>query len=98
MPHTSRRQFAKALSVLPLAAAPSLLAQAAPEEPPASALAVALTEVVRAQSWAFLDDEDMRQIGKDLQEWVPAVERLRQFKLVNSDEPDFSFSSLTRRW
>jgi hypothetical protein len=98
MPHTSRRQFAKALSALPLAASTSLLAQAAPEEPPTSALAVALTGVVRAQSWAFLDDEEMSKIGKDLQEWVPAVERLRQFKLANSDEPDFSFSSLARRW
>ena len=94
MPRTSRRQFAKALAALPLVAVPGV----AQEEKPPSPLAGALLEVVRAQSGQHLDSEELARIEKDLKEWAPAVERLRQFKLTNADEPDFSFSSLTRRW
>lgn len=93
MPRTSRRQFAKAIAALPL-----LTIEAQGQETKPSPLAAALQEVVRAQSGQHLTAEELARIGKDLEEWVPAVERLRAFKLTNADEPDFSFSALTRRW
>ncbi len=93
MPRTSRRQFAKAIAALPL-----LAIEAQGQETKPSPLAGALTEIVRAQSGQHLTAEELARVGKDFEEWVPALERLRAFKLTNADEPDFSFSPLTRRW
>jgi hypothetical protein len=91
---TSRRQFAKSLAAagaaVPLVAA-DLLAQTDPKP-----LSKALTEVVKSQ-YALADDESER-VAATLQELATAVDRLRQFPLVNSDEPDFTFSALTKRW
>ena len=95
--HATRRQFAKTLTAAGAAIAVVDLNAQEKEQPP-NPLGLALAGVVRAQFGQHLSEDELTQIGKDLQEWVPAVERLRQFKLVNSDEPDFSFSSLTRRW
>jgi hypothetical protein len=39
----------------------------------------------------------MKRIEKDFQDYLPYLEPLRDFKLANSDEPDFTFTSLTRR-
>ena len=39
----------------------------------------------------------MKRIEKDFQDYMPYLERFRDFKLVNSDEPDFTFTSLTTR-
>ena len=66
MSRTSRRQFAKTVAVLPLAA----LAQTPPQRPE----------------------------EKVLREHAALVERLRAFPLKSSDEPDFTFSALTKRW
>ena len=96
MPRTSRRHFAKTLTVLPLAAV-DVFAQT-PEEKPPVPLGKALAEVVRAEFGNHLNDEELERIGKDFQDYVPLLERLRAFKLANSDEPDVTFSSLTRRW
>ncbi len=89
----SRRRFAKTLTAAAVGA-PLLVA----EEKPPSAIGTALTDVVRAQSGQFLDAADMQKIAKDLQDSAPLLERFRAFKLTNSDEPDFTFSSLARRW
>jgi hypothetical protein len=105
MTRTSRREFAKTLTAAGAAiAAGELVAQTPPMPapvqgpPPPSPLGKALKEVVRAQSGPYLSDDELERIGTDLQELMPLVERLRQFPLVNSDEPDVTFSALTRRW
>lgn len=79
--------------MLPLSA----LAQA-PPQPEKKALGTAMAEVVKAQHGKHLDDADLERIGATLQEHATLLERLRAFPLKNSDEPDFTFSSLTKRW
>lgn len=103
MTRTSRREFAKTLTAAGAAAivGSDLTAQtppAAPPPAPPSKLAEALTQVVRAQSGQYLSDDELERIGKDFQDLMPAIDRLRQFPLVNSDEPDITFSASTRRW
>ncbi|MBK5258164.1 MAG: hypothetical protein JJE51_01095 [Thermoanaerobaculia bacterium] len=92
MSRTSRRTFAKVVAAgavgLPLAAA----------ETKSSPLASAMTAVVKSQSGKHLTPAELDRIGKDLEEYAPYLESLREFKLVNSDEPDFTFASLVRRW
>jgi hypothetical protein len=83
MSRTSRRDFARALALT--GAALPLAAQAKPSEP--------MLQVVRARYGQHLDDADLERIGAALSEYAPAIERLRSFKLVNSDEPDFNARS-----
>lgn len=101
MSQTSRRKFAKSL-VIAGAAIPVLAqtpAAPAPEAPkPPSAFGKALTEVVRANYGKHLSAEELAQLDKDFQEYAPFVEKFREYKLVNSDEPDFTFASLVERW
>jgi hypothetical protein len=92
---TTRRQFAKTLTAT-IAAAP-LLAQDAKETPP-SPFGLALAGLVRAQYGQHLSEDELAQIGKDFQDYAPFVEGFRKFELKNSDEPDFTFHSLTDRW
>lgn len=66
MSRTSRRQFAKLLTLLPLAATELAAKVPRKRKPP----------------------EDLGAL----------VARLRRFPLVNADEPDVTFSSLTKRW
>ena len=94
MSRTSRRQFAKTVAALPLAA----LAQTPPPAPEEKPFAKAQTEVAKAQHGAHLDDADLARIGASLREQATLIERLRAFSLKNSDEPDFTFSVLTKRW
>ena len=91
---TTRRQFAKALTA---AVAASQISAQEKEAPP-SRFGLALTGMVRAQFGQFLSEDEMAQIGRDFQEYAPFVESLRKFELKNSDEPDFTFHSLTDRW
>jgi hypothetical protein len=109
MRKTSRRTFAATITAvgatLPFVT-PDLLGQTAPTPSPAPAppqpepspLAGAMTGVVKAEHGQFLSDEEMERIGKDFQESIPGLKRLRDVKLVNADEPDVSFSSLAKRW
>lgn len=91
---SSRRDFAKALAVAPLAA----LAQEQPESKPPSALGKAMTEVVRASYGRHLTPAELEGIGKLLDEYAPYIEEFRKFKLTNADEPDFTFRALEERW
>lgn len=93
MSRTSRRQFAKTLTLLPLAAT-ELVAQTPPEKP----LPRALAEVVKVQYRDHLGDDELQRVTATLQDQAALLERLRQFPLANSDEPDVTFSSLTKRW
>ena len=60
-----------------------------PAEEARAGVGSALTEVVRAEYGKFLSAEELERIGKDLQDYVPLLARLRAVKLVNADEPDF---------
>lgn len=99
MRKTSRRSFAATLTVagatLPFVTS-DLLAQTDAAKP--SALALALTEVVRAEYGQFLSKEEIERIGKDFQDSAAGLKRLRDVKLANADEPDVTFAALAKRW
>ena len=94
MSQFTRRNFAKALAAagaaLPIVSAEVQGAKASP-------LATELADVVRAQSGAFLDRDDMNRVRSDFKDYVPFLQTLRDVKLVNSDEPDFTFAPLVKR-
>jgi hypothetical protein len=98
MSRTSRRTFAK--SVAFAAAAFPVIAQTPPPAPPPppSPLGHALAGVVLAESGRHLTAGEFFDIEKDMNDAAGAYERLREFKLHNSDEPDFTFASGTKRW
>ncbi|MBA3712702.1 MAG: hypothetical protein H0W76_09670 [Pyrinomonadaceae bacterium] len=60
---------------------------------PPSPVAGAYTAVARARFGAQVTDEEMSRIERDLEGNVRSTERLRAFKLNNSDEPDFIFGA-----
>ncbi|HYI09228.1 MAG TPA: hypothetical protein VEK57_09155 [Thermoanaerobaculia bacterium] len=99
MSETSRRAFAKSLVAVG-AAAPLLIAQTSPAETPKppSPFAKALTEMTRANYGKHLSAEELERLDKDFQDYAPFVEKFREYKLVNADEPDFTFASLVERW
>ena len=89
---TARRSFLKSLALAPLAPA-ALPPQAAPPSaapPPAgdATVAEALTEAVRREFGAQLDDAELDAVKKELARNLESARRLRQAaKLVNADEP-----------
>lgn len=98
MSKTTRRSFAAAIAALPLVRT-DLLAQASqPSETKPSPLSEAFAEIVRAEYGRFVSDDEMERIGKEFQDYIPPLQRLRDVKLVNSDEPDFTFAPLAKRW
>jgi hypothetical protein len=104
---STRRDFARlcALSAaLPIAACRTPLPlpppEAAPEpapapaaEAPSSNLAAALTAVVSAQYGEFLDRGEMERVETNIGRMSALYHRLREFELVNSDEPDVIFTA-----
>lgn len=105
MSRTSRRVFAKTVAA---AAALPLIGHAQTPPPPQSGkppatesappkeeikpLAAAMTGVITAQYGAHLTPEEVREVEKDFNESMSGLDRLRQIPLVNSDEPDFTFT------
>lgn len=85
---TSRRSFAKALS-----AATALIAVDAHAETPPPAQA----ELVRAEFGQFLGNDELERIRKDFADSAPFLQKFREIKLKNSDEPDFTFEALAKR-
>jgi hypothetical protein len=63
----------------------------APQKP--SPVAEAYGEVARARFGEHLSPEQFESVKRDLEGNVRAAERLRAFKLQNSDEPDFVFGA-----
>lgn len=61
--------------------------------PPPSPLAVAYTEIARLRFGDNLNAEQLESVKRDLEGNVRTAERLRAFKLKNSDEPDFVFGA-----
>ena len=67
---------------------------APPQGPPKpSPVAEAYAEVARVRFGDRLSPEQLEAVKRDLEGNVRAAERLRAFKLQNSDEPDFVFSA-----
>lgn len=67
---------------------------AQPQGPPRpSPLAEAYGEVARLRFGERLSPEQLQAVVRDLEGNVRTAERLRAFKLKNSDEPDFSFEA-----
>ena len=94
MAGTSRRDFARAVAAATVVL-PTVATRAGDDTRPP--LASELADVVRAQSGAHLTPEEMERVRADFRDYVPLLERLRAFKLVNADEPDFTFGALTKR-
>lgn len=94
MSGTSRRDFARAVAAATVAIP---IASAGAGEDTRAPLAAELADVVRAQSGAHLTPDEMERVRADFRDYVPLLERLRAFKLVNADEPDFTFGALTKR-
>ncbi|HWW73991.1 MAG TPA: hypothetical protein VNZ44_01265 [Pyrinomonadaceae bacterium] len=66
----------------------------APQGPPKpSPLAEAYAEAARLRFGEHLSAEQLESVKRDLEGNVRTAERLRGFKLQNSDEPDFVFSA-----
>lgn len=98
MSRTSRRTFAKTVA-LAAVAAPALAQQPQPAPPPPpSPLGHAMSGVVLAESGQHLTAEEFLDIEKDMNDNAATYKRLREFKLQNGDEPDFTFGALTKRW
>lgn len=65
-----------------------------PSVPPTtSPLAAAYAEVVRARFGDRISPEELSRITTDIESNMRTAERLRSYKLQNSDEPDFIFSA-----
>jgi hypothetical protein len=65
-----------------------------PQGPPRpTPLAEAYGEVARLRFGEKLTPEQMQAVKRDLEGNVRTAERLRAFKLKNSDEPDFAFEA-----
>ncbi len=104
----SRRQFAKTIAALAIAAPLVAKAQTPPatKQAPAppnpqpsptpqtiSPVAKAYGEVAEARFGAKLTPEQLASVKQDLEGNVRTAERLRAVKLLNADEPDFVFSA-----
>jgi len=53
----------------------------------------ALAEVVKRRYGANVSPQDLETITKDLDGDVKAIQRLREVKLANADEPDMTFKA-----
>lgn len=60
---------------------------------PPSPVAAAYTEIARLRFGEHLSAEQLENVRRDLEGNVRTAERLRAFKLRNSDEPDFIFGA-----
>ncbi len=100
---SSRREFAKSLAIL--AAAPVVSRAAETNAPPATPLqqtppadqpspvAESLTEVVKLRYGKNLSEEQLNLVKRSIDRSQRNADRMKQFKLVNSDEPAFAFTA-----
>ncbi len=63
------------------------------QPPKPSPAAEAYAEVARARFGEHLGEEDLNRLKRELEGNVRTADRLRAFKLKNSDEPDFVFGA-----
>jgi len=97
MSRTSRRTFAKSVALATIAA-PILAQQKEAPPPPPSQLGHAMAGVILAESGEHLTAEQFLDIEKDMNDAAGVYKRLREFKLQNGDEPDFTFAASLKRW
>jgi len=72
---------------------PTPTPQQPPGPPQPSPLALAYGEVARLRFGEHVTPEQLQAIRRDLEGNVRTADRLRAFKLKNSDEPDFAFEA-----
>ena len=98
---SSRREFAKSLAVIATgtivsrggeATTASPLQQTPPADQP-SPVAESLTEVVRLRHGKHLSHEQLNLVKRSIDRSQRNADRMKQFKLVNSDEPAFAFTA-----
>jgi hypothetical protein len=70
-------------------ASPTPIPSPTPAQP--SPLAEAYAEVARVRFGKHLEDSQWDRVKRDLEGNVRTADRLRESKLKNSDEPDFTF-------
>jgi hypothetical protein len=80
-------------SAVPPPPAPADTATAASKAPEISADARALAEIIERRYGEHLTKEQVESIRKDFDGDLKATKRLREVKLANSDEPDFTFKA-----
>ena len=85
----NRRDFAKTLGV-----AAAFVATEVPVQKPSDAQ----TALVRAEFGSHVTDEEIEKMRKDFADSAPFLQKFREFKLANSDEPDLTFNALVKRW
>ncbi|HJQ71041.1 MAG TPA: hypothetical protein VKA70_18850 [Blastocatellia bacterium] len=98
---SGRREFAKSLAIIAAAPVVSRAATPAPassiqQTPPAdqpSPVAESLTEVVKIRHGKHLSEEQLNLVKRSIDRSQRNAERMKQFKLVNSDEPAFAFTA-----
>lgn len=86
---TTRRAFAKTI--------PAAVALIGSEARAAEAPRPAQADLVRAEFGTHLTGEELEKIRKDFADAAPYLQKFREFKLANGDEPDFTFGALTKR-
>jgi hypothetical protein len=106
MSDISRRSFAESLAaaaLAPLIGAPPESIRLARWTNPAqevradpTALAKALTEVIRAQYGSRLSSGDLATVARQVQAGLERVDQLRKAELANGDEPDFLCAVIRR--
>src|SRR5207253_2803304 len=99
-PETCHRSIANLAREIEARGVPTLIISASPAatesvRPPR---AMTFAGSALAESGQHLSADDFFAIEKDTSENAGVYKRLREFKLQNSDEPDFTFSSSTKRW
>ncbi|HEX5736057.1 MAG TPA: hypothetical protein VF131_24735 [Blastocatellia bacterium] len=100
---SSRREFAKSLAVIVAApvvsrageanATPASPLQQTPPADQPSPVAESLTEVVRLRHGKHLSEEQLNLVKRSIDRSQRNADRMKQFKLVNSDEPAFAFTA-----
>jgi hypothetical protein len=75
------------------AAPPNPQPSPSPQQQQPSPLALAYAEVARLRFGDKLNEEELVRLRRSMEGKVRTAERLRAFKLQNSDEPDFVFSA-----
>lgn len=99
LPSSTRREFAKSLAIIaaaPLVSLEPALASATQQTPPADApspVAESLTEVVKLRHGKHLTEDQLNLVKRNIDRNLRNADRMKQFKLVNSDEPAFAFTA-----
>ncbi|HJW92332.1 MAG TPA: hypothetical protein VJ901_01820 [Thermoanaerobaculia bacterium] len=80
---TTRRNFAKVMGAA-LVVAPAVQAAIDPSDP--------LHDFEK-----YLSKDELDRIHKDVAESAPFLQKFREVRLKNGDEPDFTFNALAKR-